>query len=216
MATRTTGGATPAATRRVVADPVVADLVAGARNGEQRAWDALVERFAPLIWSVCRQYRLGDADAEDVGQTVWLRLVDQLDRVRDPAALPGWLATTTRRECARVRRGADRHARRGSAGALRRDQRQAGHRGRQHRAHPGPLPGPAPPPPRHRRPDRRGRQHASNRVLTGRETTLPAAAGAGVSVHKAVDGLCKSTPILCAARANAGDTETRSSLLQGC
>jgi RNA polymerase sigma factor (sigma-70 family) len=99
-------GAAPAAARRVVADSAVADLVAGARNGEQRAWDALVERFAPLIWSVCRKYRLGDADAEDVGQNVWLRLVDQLDRVRDPAALPGWLATTTRRECARVRRGA--------------------------------------------------------------------------------------------------------------
>jgi RNA polymerase sigma factor (sigma-70 family) len=84
----------------------IADLVAGARNGEQRAWDALVEQFAPLIWSICRKYRLGDADAEDVGQNVWLRLVDQLDRVRDPAALPGWLATTTRRECARVLRGA--------------------------------------------------------------------------------------------------------------
>jgi DNA-directed RNA polymerase specialized sigma24 family protein len=49
-----------------------------------------------------RSYRLGDADTEDVGQSVWLQLVDQLDRIRDPAALPGWLATTTRRECLRV------------------------------------------------------------------------------------------------------------------
>ena len=106
MIAEATGGATPAAARPVAADSVVADLVARARNGEQRAWDALVERYAPLVWSICRKYRLGDADAEDVGQNVWLRLVDQLDRVRDPAALPGWLATTTRRECARVRRGA--------------------------------------------------------------------------------------------------------------
>jgi DNA-directed RNA polymerase specialized sigma24 family protein len=30
--------------------------------------------------------------------------VDQLDKIRDPAALPGWLATTTRRECVRVLR----------------------------------------------------------------------------------------------------------------
>ena len=37
-----------------------------------------------------------------MGQSVWLRLVDQLDRVRDPAALPGWLSTTARRECLRV------------------------------------------------------------------------------------------------------------------
>ena len=91
---------------RVTADRVVADLVIRARNGDERAWGALVERYAPLIWSICRNHRLGDADAKDVGQSVWLYLVDQLDRVRDPAALPGWLATTTRRECARVVRAA--------------------------------------------------------------------------------------------------------------
>ena len=84
------------------ADPSVSDLVGRARNGDKQAWDALVERYAPLIWSICRRHRLGRADADDVGQSVWLRLVDQLDRVRQPAALPGWLATTTRRECLRV------------------------------------------------------------------------------------------------------------------
>lgn len=88
------------------APPVVVDLVTRARNGDRQAWDALVERYAPLIWSICRRYRLGDADANDVGQSVWLQLVHQLDRVRDPAALPGWLATTTRRECGRVLRAA--------------------------------------------------------------------------------------------------------------
>ena len=85
-------------------DSVVTDLVAGARNGDKQAWDALVERYAPLIWSICRRHRLSGADADDVGQSVWLRLVDQLDKIRDPAALPGWLATTTRRECRRVLR----------------------------------------------------------------------------------------------------------------
>ena len=84
------------------AGATVSDLVARAKNGERQAWDALVERFAPLIWSICRRHRLGRADTDDVGQSVWLRLVDQLDRVRDPAALPGWLATTARRECLRV------------------------------------------------------------------------------------------------------------------
>ena len=89
-------------------DQVVADLVTRARNGDQQAWDALVERYSPLIWHICRRHRLGDADAEDVGQSVWLHLVDQLGTVRDPAALPGWLATTTRRECLRVLRAARR------------------------------------------------------------------------------------------------------------
>jgi RNA polymerase sigma factor (sigma-70 family) len=85
-------------------DPAVADLITRARNGDQRAWNALVDRYAPLVWSICRRNRLCAADAEDVGQVVWMRLVDQLDKVREPAALPGWLATTTRRECARVLR----------------------------------------------------------------------------------------------------------------
>jgi RNA polymerase sigma factor (sigma-70 family) len=81
---------------------VITDLVTRARNGDNQAWNALVERYCPLIWSICRRHRLSDADAEDVGQSVWLHLVDQLGKVRDPAALPGWLATTTRRECLRV------------------------------------------------------------------------------------------------------------------
>ena len=85
-------------------DPVIIDLVTRARNGEEQAWDALVERYAPLIWCICRRHRLGGADAEDVGQSVWVQVLDQLDKIRDPAALPGWLATTTRRECLRVLR----------------------------------------------------------------------------------------------------------------
>ena len=89
-------------------DLVVTGLVTRARDGEEQAWAALVERYAPLIWSICRRHRLGDADAGDVGQRVWLQLADHLDQVRDPAALPGWLATTTRRECARVQRAARR------------------------------------------------------------------------------------------------------------
>jgi RNA polymerase sigma factor (sigma-70 family) len=85
-------------------DPAVTELVTRARNGDNQAWEAIVERYAPLIWSICRRHRLGNADAQDVAQRVWLQLVDQLDRLRDPAALPGWLATTSRRECGQVLR----------------------------------------------------------------------------------------------------------------
>ncbi len=82
-------------------NPVVA-LVVRARDGDERAWAALVERYAPLIWSLCRRYRLDTSETADVGQNVWLLLVTQLGKIRDPAALPGWLTTTTRRECRRV------------------------------------------------------------------------------------------------------------------
>jgi RNA polymerase sigma factor (sigma-70 family) len=85
-------------------DPSVVALVARARDGDQSAWDELVERYAPLVWSICRRHRLHGPEADDVGQSVWLRLVEQLGALREPAALPGWLATTTRRECLRVTR----------------------------------------------------------------------------------------------------------------
>ena len=85
-----------------IPDHPVAALVMRARNGDELAWDALVERYAPLIWSLCRRYRLGGADAAGVGQNVWLQLVNQPGKIRDPAAIPGWLATTTRRKRKRV------------------------------------------------------------------------------------------------------------------
>jgi len=89
-------------------DPVVIGLVTRAQNGDQQAWDALIERYAPLVWSICHRYQLGNADAQDVSQNVWMRLVHHLGSLRDPAAIPGWLATTTQRECGRAVRAARR------------------------------------------------------------------------------------------------------------
>ena len=76
----------------------VGELVAAAARGEQTAWTALVQRYLPLVYSIVRRYRLSDKDAEDVSQTVWLRLVEHLDAIREPKALPGWIQTTTRHE----------------------------------------------------------------------------------------------------------------------
>jgi RNA polymerase sigma factor (sigma-70 family) len=83
-------------------DPVIVDLVLRARAGDQRAWDEIVERFAPLVWGICMRHRLSPADADDVGQSLWLGLIEHLGSLREPAALPGWIATTTRRECLKV------------------------------------------------------------------------------------------------------------------
>ncbi len=83
-------------------DPSVIALVTRAASSDQDAWNEIIKRYAPLVWSICARYRLRNEDIEDVGQTVWLLLVEQLGKLREPAALPGWLATTTQRECLRA------------------------------------------------------------------------------------------------------------------
>lgn len=79
----------------------VGELLRRATEGDQRAWDEIVGRFGGLVWSVARSYRLG-ASTDDVVQTVWLRLAEHLDRIREPERLAAWLATTTRNEALRV------------------------------------------------------------------------------------------------------------------
>lgn len=96
-------------------DPVVAALVARAAGHDEDAWNELVERYSPMVWAICARYRLSSHDIEDVNQSVWLRLVEQLGNLREPAALPGWLATTTSRECLRVLRMERRNDRYGQA-----------------------------------------------------------------------------------------------------
>ena len=83
-------------------DPAAAALCTRAAAGDQGAWDEVVERYAPMVWSICTRFRLSDRDLKDVAQNVWLLLVEQLGKLPEPAALVGWLAATTRRECLRV------------------------------------------------------------------------------------------------------------------
>jgi DNA-directed RNA polymerase specialized sigma24 family protein len=82
----------------------VQDLVAASANGDEGAWAELVARYTPLVLAVTRRFELSRADAADVNQTVWLKLVEHLGRLREPAALPMWIATTTRHECIRLQR----------------------------------------------------------------------------------------------------------------
>jgi RNA polymerase sigma factor (sigma-70 family) len=76
----------------------VEHLVAAARAGDAGAWNDLVDRYLPLVTAMIARFRLSASDADDVNQTVWLRLVEHLDGLREPRALPGWLATTSRHE----------------------------------------------------------------------------------------------------------------------
>ena len=82
----------------------VAELVRAAAQGDQVAWDELVDRYNGLVWSVARSHRLSAVDASDVVQTTWLRLVEHLGRLQDPERVGAWLATTARRESLRTLR----------------------------------------------------------------------------------------------------------------
>jgi RNA polymerase sigma factor (sigma-70 family) len=80
------------------------ELVERVRNGDQRAWNALVDAYVGLVWAIARNHRLNAGDAADVSQSTWLRLVENIDRIDDPRRVGAWLATTARRECLRVLR----------------------------------------------------------------------------------------------------------------
>lgn len=81
----------------------IAGLVSAARQGDEDAVGQIVTELSPMLWQVARAAGLSCGDAEDVLQTVWLRLLNHLDTIHTSAALTGWLVTTTKREAWRVR-----------------------------------------------------------------------------------------------------------------
>jgi RNA polymerase sigma factor (sigma-70 family) len=84
------------------------ELVAAARNGCPGAVEQLVDRYANVVWSTVRSFGLREADVHDAVQNTWLRMLEHLQDIRDPDRLPGWLATTARRECLKIVKGGRR------------------------------------------------------------------------------------------------------------
>src|SRR5258708_39095385 len=92
----------------------VGRLVRESAEGNEAAWDQLVRRYSSLVMAVTRSFQLTADDAQDVSQTVWLRLGENLANPREPEALPGWLGTTTPPEGMRHVRGGRRGRPRGT------------------------------------------------------------------------------------------------------
>ncbi len=86
----------------------LAVLLRAADEGDDAAWQALVERFSQLIWSIARGHGLSTADAADVSQTTWVKLAEHLSRIREPERLGAWLGTTARNESINLLRKARR------------------------------------------------------------------------------------------------------------
>lgn len=97
------------AKHRRLPEAEITAIVKSAAAGDQRSWDALVREFDGMIRAIARAHRLSDADAADVAQATWLRLLEHLDDLNQPSRVGGWLATTARRECLRVLRASQRY-----------------------------------------------------------------------------------------------------------
>ena len=91
------------------AEPSDADLVAGCRNGDPEAWNALVERFARYVSAIATQaFRLPAHDAEDVFQDVFARVYERLGTLRSDDAIRPWIGQLTRNCCLDLLRSSSR------------------------------------------------------------------------------------------------------------
>jgi RNA polymerase sigma factor (sigma-70 family) len=84
-------------------------LIAACLRGDRDAWEELVRSHAGLVYTVLRRCGLGEDEADDLFQDVWVAAWDGLARVRDERALPGWLATIAARTGTRALRRRVRH-----------------------------------------------------------------------------------------------------------
>lgn len=95
-----TGSYIPSMTR--LTPGTEAQVVRAAADGDQQAWERIVDAYIGLIWTITRNHGLRPGDAADVSQTTWLRLLENIHRIDDPTRIGAWLATTARRECLRT------------------------------------------------------------------------------------------------------------------
>lgn len=79
----------------------IVGLVRRAQTGDFYAWNRLVDQYSRLIWSITVGFKLVESDAADVVQTTWMRLIEHIDRIEQPARVGSWLASTARNECLR-------------------------------------------------------------------------------------------------------------------
>jgi RNA polymerase sigma factor (sigma-70 family) len=95
----------------MMAPEEIAAVVRRAAAGDSEAWETIVQEYANLLRSVVRDFRLGPAETSDALQTIWLRLIEKLHTIRDPACLPAWLITTAQRVCLETIRARSRYSR---------------------------------------------------------------------------------------------------------
>lgn len=84
-------------------------LVELARQRDEAAWSELVSRLERVVWKAVNVVTADDQLRRDAFAATWLRLAERLGSIREPARLPGWLATTATREAIALSRTERRH-----------------------------------------------------------------------------------------------------------
>ena len=75
------------------------DLVKRCLDGEEEAWNELIDKYKALIYSVPVKYGLQPQEAADVFQGTCVELLTRLRELRDPRALPKWLIQVAYHRC---------------------------------------------------------------------------------------------------------------------
>ena len=82
--------------------PTDKELLIACRNGDESAWELLVNRYQRLIYAIPRRAGLNEDHAGEVFQEVFATLCQKLDDISEPDRLHAWLVTTTRRKTWRL------------------------------------------------------------------------------------------------------------------
>ena len=82
-----------------------ADLIRRCRDGDQAAWESLVDRYQRLIFTIPRRAGLSDEQATDVFQEVFLTLFEKIDAIEQPERIRSWIVTTAKYKTWAVVRG---------------------------------------------------------------------------------------------------------------
>lgn len=77
-------------------------LLAACRRGDEAAWEALLARYQRLVYAIPRRAGLDEERAGEVFQRTFVKLIEHLERIEEPARIRAWLVTTARRETWRL------------------------------------------------------------------------------------------------------------------
>jgi DNA-directed RNA polymerase specialized sigma24 family protein len=74
-------------------------LVESCLQGDDIAWEVLLERYGCLIYSIARRVDLSSEDVADVFQSVCLAMLDNLEALKNEPNVSSWLVTVTMWQC---------------------------------------------------------------------------------------------------------------------